>query len=102
MTSTRWLLVGLLLLVTAGSALAQSADPAAAADSGPTLLQFVLALLPLLVVLAGIIFLQQSGATMAIVGWAVAVILAVVYFKTPLIVALGASWYGFVKSFGIV
>ncbi len=71
------------------------------AGGTPNILQFILALLPLLVVLVGIILLRQGGATMAIVGWALAVVLAVGYFKTPLLVALAGSWYGFVKSFGI-
>jgi lactate permease len=85
------------------AALAVDGAPAGASAPAPTpgALKFVFALLPLLVVLAGIVWLQQSGATMAIVGWLVAVALAVVYFKTPLAVALGGSWYGFVKSFGI-
>ncbi|MCK4304465.1 MAG: L-lactate permease [Candidatus Eisenbacteria sp.] len=88
----------LLFVATAPMAHAQSGESAAHA---PNLLSFVLALLPLLVVLAGIIFFQQSGATMALIGLAVSILLAVAYFKTPLLVALGASWYGFVKSFGI-
>lgn len=98
------LLIGALAAgLLADVAAADNGDPAAAATAlaGPNLLKFVLALLPLLVVLAGILLLQQSGATMAIIGWIVSVILAVVYFKTSLMVALGGSWYGFVKSFGI-
>ncbi|MFH1145219.1 MAG: L-lactate permease [Candidatus Eisenbacteria bacterium] len=96
--------VGLLLaaLMIAPQALGQAGPtaPSSGADS-PTILKFVLALLPLLVVLAGIIFLRQSGTTMALIGWLAAVLLAVAFFKTPWRVALGGSWYGFVKSFGI-
>ncbi|MBD3235542.1 MAG: L-lactate permease [Candidatus Eisenbacteria bacterium] len=99
------LLIGLLAVgMLADVAAADNGGAAASASetvSGPNFLKFILALLPLLVVLAGIVFLQQSGATMAIVGWIVSVILAVAYFKTDLMVALGGSWYGFVKSFGI-
>lgn len=69
--------------------------------SSASLLKFFHALLPLLVVLGGIILFQQSGATMAVIGWVVSVLLAFTFFKTPLMVVLGASWYGFVKSFGI-
>jgi lactate permease len=71
------------------------------AAAAPSALRFVMALLPLLVVLAGIVFLRQGGATMAVIGWLVCVALSVVFFKTRLPVALGASAYGFVKSFGI-
>lgn len=103
-----WLLPAAALLLFFGFAPVYAQAPgagatpaAAAAAGGPGLLGFVLALLPLLVVLAGIIVLKQSGATMALVGWGVALLLAVAFFKTPLTVALGGSWYGFVKSFGI-
>ncbi len=96
------LVIGLLLTLCPLTVLAQApVDTTADSAGGSNLLQFLLAMLPLLVVLAGIIFFQQSGALMAIIGWAVAVLLAFLYFKTPLSVALGASWYGFVKSFGI-
>jgi len=87
-----------LLLPAAALASVAASGPAAAGPGAPG---FLLALLPLFVVLAGIVFLKQSGATMALVGLAVAVLLAVAFFKTPLMVALGGSWYGFVKSFGI-
>jgi len=93
-----WALVVFALCAIVPDALAQPTD---GATSSPGLLRFLLALLPLLVVLAGIIFFKQSGATMAVVGWIVSVLLAFGYFKTPLMVALGASWFGFVKSFGI-
>jgi lactate permease len=63
--------------------------------------RFLLALYPLLVILFGVAFLRQSGLTMAIVGLAVTIALAVSAFGTPIEVALGASAYGFVKSFGI-
>ena len=99
----RYVLIGILLLVVGMLASVSTAMAQGPSDAGsnPTLLQFLMALLPLLVVLAGIIFFQQSGAAMAMIGWAVAVLLAFLYFKTPFVVALGASWYGFVKSFGI-
>ncbi|MBP6874632.1 MAG: L-lactate permease [Candidatus Eisenbacteria bacterium] len=77
------------------------AAASSAAGAGSMLGKFMLALLPLLLVLAGIIVLRQSGTTMAIVGWVAALLLAVIFFKTSWAVALGGSWYGFVKSFGI-
>lgn len=64
-------------------------------------IKFILALLPLLVVLIGIIALKQSGAVMAIVGWVLAVVLAVGYFRTTWEVVFGASLVGLIKSLGI-
>lgn len=63
--------------------------------------KFLLALFPLLVVLFGVALLRQSGLTMALVGLALTIGLAVLQFGTPLEVALGASAVGFVSSFGI-
>jgi lactate permease len=63
--------------------------------------RFLLAFYPLLVVLFGVAFLRQSGLTMAFVGLILVIVLAVFQFGTPVDVALGASAYGFVKSFGI-
>lgn len=63
--------------------------------------RFFLALFPLIVILFGVGFLRQSGLTMAIIGLLLVVALATLQFGTPFNVALGASLYGFVKSFGI-
>lgn len=63
--------------------------------------RFLLAFYPLLVILFGVALLRQSGLTMAFVGWIIAIVLAILQFGTPIEVALGASVYGFVKSFGI-
>jgi lactate permease len=96
------LLLALLFCALAPGVLAQGGPgPSPAAPGAAAPLKFVFALFPLLVVLAGIILFQRSGATMAVIGWVVSVLLAAAYFKTPLLVALGGSWYGFVKSFGI-
>ncbi len=65
------------------------------------LLLFVLAVLPLIVVLVGILMFSQSGARMAIIGLVVTILIAVLVFKTDLKVALAASWYGILKSLGI-
>lgn len=63
--------------------------------------KFPLAFYPLIVILVGVAFLRQSGLTMAFVGLVLTIILAILQFSTSLEVALGASAYGFVKSFGI-
>lgn len=63
--------------------------------------RFLLAFYPLLVILFGVALMRQSGLTMAFVGLILTVVLAVFWFATPLEVALGASVYGFLKSFGI-
>ncbi|NIP34311.1 MAG: L-lactate permease, partial [Thermoplasmata archaeon] len=44
---------------------------------------------------------RLGGATMAVIGWVVAVILAVVAFRTDLQVALLGSIEGLLKSLGI-
>ena len=64
-------------------------------------LKFVLAILALIVVFVGIVEFRQSGARMAVVGLAVALVLAVGYFNTNPTVAAGAAIYGIFKSFGI-
>ena len=64
-------------------------------------LTFVLAILALIVVFVGIVEFRQSGATMAIVGLAVVLVLAVGFFNTNPLVAVGAAVYGIFKSFGI-
>ncbi|MEM2102916.1 MAG: L-lactate permease [Candidatus Bathyarchaeia archaeon] len=63
--------------------------------------KFLLACYPLLVILVGVAFLRQSGLTMAFVGLILTITLAIFQFGTSLEVALGASIYGFIKSFGI-
>src|SRR3972149_1856447 len=63
--------------------------------------RFALVLFPLLVVFVGILLFRQSGATMAVVGWLLALALAVLYFHTGIDVALAASLYGVLRSFGI-
>ncbi len=63
--------------------------------------RFLLAIFPLVVLLIGVAFLRQSGLTMAFVGLILVVALSILQFETPVDVALGASAYGFLKSFGI-
>ena len=62
---------------------------------------FALSVLSLIVVFVGIVEFRQSGAFMAIVGLALALILAVAFFDTSPEVAVGAAAYGIFKSFGI-
>ncbi len=64
-------------------------------------MDFVLAILPILIVLIGMLIFSRSGTFMAVVGWVLSVIVAVTYFKTPLNVALGASAMGIIKALGI-
>jgi lactate permease len=63
--------------------------------------RFVLAFFPLVVVLFGVAFLGQGGLRMAVIGLVVVAVLAVFEFGTSFDVVLGASVYGFLKSFGI-
>jgi len=64
-------------------------------------LRFVLAIFALVVVFVGIVQFRQSGATMAVVGLIVSLMLAIGFFNTDPLVALGAAIYGIFKSFGI-
>jgi len=64
-------------------------------------LRFVLAIFALIVVFVGILQFRQSGATMAVVGLIVSLMLAIGFFNTDPLVALGAAIYGIFKSFGI-
>lgn len=64
-------------------------------------LNFVLAILALIVVFVGIVYFRQSGATMAVACLATVSILAIVFFHTSPIVAIGAAIYGIFRSFGV-
>jgi lactate permease len=64
-------------------------------------MDFLMAVLPILIVLCGMLFLSRSGVFMSVVGWLLAGAVAVFYFKTPLSVVWGASIYGIVKAFAI-
>ena len=64
-------------------------------------LQFICAILPILLIFCGLVFLKQSGTRMGIAGWLLTVILAVHVFQTSVEVALYASWMGVLSSFGI-
>ncbi|MFA5267170.1 MAG: L-lactate permease [Methanoregula sp.] len=64
-------------------------------------LQFICAILPILLIFGGLVFLKQSGTRMGIAGWLLTVILAVLVFRTSVEVALYASWMGVLSSFGI-
>lgn len=62
---------------------------------------FFLAILPIIAIFAGIVFLKQSGTRMAVAGWLLTVIVAVIFFNTSPAVALYASLGGILASFGI-
>jgi lactate permease len=62
---------------------------------------FVLAILPIVLIFAGLVLLRQSGTLMGILGWLLTLVLAVLVFHTSAEVALAASWAGVLSSFGI-
>jgi lactate permease len=84
----RWTLVGIVLIVLYGM-------------MGVVDWKFSLAILPLVMVLVGMVVFRKSGAVMAVVGWALAVVLAVAAFHTDWRVALLGSVEGLLKSLGI-
>jgi lactate permease len=63
--------------------------------------KFSLAILPLIIVLVGMVAFKQSGSTMAVVGWVLAVLLAVLAFHTDWRVAMLGSVEGLLKSLSI-
>ncbi|MGC9045076.1 L-lactate permease [Thermodesulfovibrio sp. 3462-1] len=64
-------------------------------------MDFFLALFPILVVLIGMLVFYRSGSFVSVVGWILAMFVAVYYFKTPWNVVWGATLTGIVKAFGI-
>ncbi len=62
---------------------------------------FILALLPLVIILIGITCFKQSSLKMGIIGWILAGALAVLYFRTNAMVVLMGSIYGFLKGLGV-
>ncbi len=67
----------------------------------PLGLQFFLVLFPFLSVFVGILLFKRNAAEMAIMGLIICFIIAVLSFDTEPFVALSASIYGFLRSFGI-
>ena len=70
-------------------------------DPKSSVLLFFLALTPLLVIFVGIIKFKQPGMRMAIIGWLVALLIAVLVFRTSTEAALWATVVGLIKSMGI-
>jgi len=64
-------------------------------------IEFILAILPMLLIFIGLVLFRQSGTLMGVVGWVLTVIIAVFFFQTSASVALAASWEGVLSSFGI-
>jgi lactate permease len=65
------------------------------------IVQFILAILPIILIFIGLVFLKQSGTLMGVVGWLLTVILAILFFQTSPDIAVYASWSGVLSSFGI-
>jgi lactate permease len=65
------------------------------------IIQFILAILPILLIFIGLVFLKQSGTLMGILGWVFTVVIAIVFFQTTADIALDASFAGILSSFGI-
>jgi len=63
--------------------------------------KFSLALFPLILVVVGMVVFRLGGAMMAVIAWLVAMLLAVVAFRTDWQVALLGSIEGLLKSLGI-
>jgi len=64
-------------------------------------MDFFLSIFPILVVLIGMLVFYRSGTFVSVLGWILAVLLAMYYFKTPWEVVWGATVMGVVKALGI-
>ncbi|NPA40067.1 MAG: L-lactate permease [Thermodesulfobacteria bacterium] len=64
-------------------------------------MNFFMAILPLLIVLIGMLMFHRSGTFVSIIGWILAMFLAVYYFRTPWNVVWGATAMGIIKGLGI-
>jgi len=59
-----------------------------------SIILFFLAILPIIIIFVGIVFLKQSGTLMAVIGWLLTMLVAVMFFNTSPGVALYASASG--------
>ncbi len=66
-----------------------------------SIILFFLAILPIIIIFTGIVFLKQSGTVMAVIGWLITMFVAVLFFNTSPAIALYASASGVLASFGI-
>ncbi|MDD1720223.1 MAG: L-lactate permease [Methanoregulaceae archaeon] len=61
----------------------------------------ILALLPIIVIFTGLVFLKLGGTLMAVIGWVLTGLIAVLFFHTSPEIVFYASWNGILSSFGI-
>jgi lactate permease len=66
-----------------------------------SIILFFLAISPIILIFVGIVFLKQSGTRMAVTGWLLTMLVAVMFFNTSPAIALYASACGILASFGI-
>ena len=66
-----------------------------------TLLPIILALLPILIILLLLILRRTAADVAGVVGWGVTILIAWLYFQTPLTITLQASLSGIVASLPI-
>ncbi|OPY26525.1 MAG: glycolate transporter [Methanocella sp. PtaU1.Bin125] len=67
---------------------------------GP-IIGFLLAVIPILVVFAGLVFFKKGGTFMGIVGWILTLAIAILFFNTSPEIAVYASLAGVLASFSI-
>ena len=65
------------------------------------IVDFLLAIVPMLVVFVGLVFFRRGGTLMGFVGWLLTLIIAVLFFKTSIEIGIYASFAGILASFGI-
>ncbi|MCD1294960.1 L-lactate permease [Methanocella sp. CWC-04] len=62
---------------------------------------FTLAVLPILIIFIGLVFLKKSGTLMGVIGWIATLVIAIIFFNTSPEIAAYASINGFLSSLGI-
>ncbi|HEY3273198.1 MAG TPA: L-lactate permease [Methanocella sp.] len=62
---------------------------------------FLLAIIPMLVVFVGLVFFRKGGTLMGVIGLLLTIIIAIVFFNTPWDLTIYASVYGILASFAI-
>lgn len=65
------------------------------------ILAFLLAILPIMIIFVGLVFLKKSGTLMGVIGWIATLVIAIAFFNTTPQIAALASLNGILASLGI-
>ena len=65
------------------------------------IMNFLMAIVPMIVVFVGLVFFRKGGTLMGVIGWLLTIVIAIVFFNTPWDLTIYASVYGILASFAI-